>query len=136
MKFLRLTLILAATWFAATAGAQVMTELRCSDFRPTPEALERYAELEGACEGVVDRDGELYAKFTAIVRRVSVERYICLRRTTRSGSDPIHRTGYCWAAGNTVSAIWLVARKSTSICRFLSSPDRISKKSRLLQRQI
>ncbi len=71
MKLFSLALILAATWFAATAGAQEMTQLSCSDFRPTREALERYADLEGACEGVVDRDGELYGKFTAIVRRVS-----------------------------------------------------------------
>ncbi len=71
MKLLKLTLVLAATWFAATASAQETTALSCSDFVPTPEALEKYADLKGACEGIVDRDGELYAKFTAIVRRVS-----------------------------------------------------------------
>jgi hypothetical protein len=71
MRFLRLTLVLAATWFAATSGAQEMTALSCKDFRPTNEALERFPNLAGACEGIVDRDGELYGKFTAVVRRVS-----------------------------------------------------------------
>ena len=70
MKLLRLTLLFAAAWFAVAANA-AMTELSCDDFRPTPEALARYAELKGACEGIVDLDGELYAKFSAVVRRVS-----------------------------------------------------------------
>ena len=70
MKLTKLTLILTAAWFAASASAAT-TELTCSDFRPTAEALAKYPDLKGACEGIVDRDGELYAKFTAIVRRVS-----------------------------------------------------------------
>ncbi len=71
MKFIRLVLIVAAIMFAANAGAQEMTALSCKDFRPTNEALERFPDLAGACEGIVDRDGELYGKFTAVVRRVS-----------------------------------------------------------------
>ena len=70
MNSLKLMLILAVVGFAAAVNAE-MTELSCTDFQPTPEALARFADLKGACEGVVDRDGELYVKFTAIVRRAS-----------------------------------------------------------------
>ncbi len=69
MKILR-TLILAALFIGANASAQEMTALSCNDFRPTNEAIERFPDLLGACEGIVDRDGELYAKFRAVVRRV------------------------------------------------------------------
>ncbi len=70
MKFIRLALIVVATSFAASVGAQELTELSCNDFRPTPEAQERFPNLKGACERIVERDGELHAQFTAIVRRV------------------------------------------------------------------
>jgi len=71
MKIFKLALVLAVTALSAAASAQEMTALSCDDFRPTPEALERFSNLKGACEGVVDMDGELYAKFTAIVRRAA-----------------------------------------------------------------
>ena len=70
MKLFKLMLILAAIGFAAAVNAAT-TELSCSDFRPTAEALAKYGNLRGACEGIVDRDGELFAKFSAVVRRVS-----------------------------------------------------------------
>jgi hypothetical protein len=47
-----------------------MTQLSCKDFIPTEEARERFPDLAGACEGVVERDGELYGLFRAEVRRV------------------------------------------------------------------
>jgi Cu/Ag efflux protein CusF len=47
-----------------------MTELSCKDFIPTEEAKERFPDLAGACEGVVERNGELYGLFRAEVRRV------------------------------------------------------------------
>lgn len=53
-----------------SARAAEMTELSCDDFRPTPEALERFENLRGACEGVVEINGELYGLFKAVVRRV------------------------------------------------------------------
>ncbi len=70
MKFIKLALVVVTAWFATSAGAQELTELSCNDFRPTPEAQERFPNLKGACEGIVERDGELHAQFTAIVRRV------------------------------------------------------------------
>jgi hypothetical protein len=70
MKTRKLLLILATLLSSAAVGAQEMTELSCRDFRPTNEAIERFPNLLGACEGIVDRDGELYGKFTANVRRV------------------------------------------------------------------
>jgi hypothetical protein len=66
VKLLALVTSLACTF----AHGEGLTELSCDDFKPTPEALERYKNLEGACEAIIERDGELYAKFTAIVRRV------------------------------------------------------------------
>jgi hypothetical protein len=45
------------------------TALTCVDFVPTDEALERFPNLEGACEAVVERNGELYGQFRAVVRR-------------------------------------------------------------------
>ena len=66
VKLLVLVTSLACTF----AQAEELTELSCDDFKPTPEALERYKNLEGACEAIVERDGELFAKFTAVVRRV------------------------------------------------------------------
>ena len=70
MKLPSLALLCATFFIAATASAQEMSALTCEDFRPTPEALERFPNLAGACEGIVERDGELYALFRAIVRRV------------------------------------------------------------------
>ncbi len=63
-------LVLAAMLLAGTASAQEMTALSCNDFRPTNEAIERFPNLVGACEGIVERDGELYGLFRAVVRRV------------------------------------------------------------------
>ena len=70
MKTKHLLLTLATLCSCMTLSAQDMTALSCEDFRPTPTTLIRFANLAGACEGVVDRDGELYAKFSATVRRV------------------------------------------------------------------
>jgi hypothetical protein len=64
--------ILLTFCFAATSVAQNQTSaLTCADFKPTAEALTRFPDLTGACEEVVERNGELYAKFVAIVRRAS-----------------------------------------------------------------
>ncbi len=70
MRITRLLLILGALLTTATAGAQEVSALTCDDFRPTPEALERYPNLLGACEAIVERDGELFGLFRAVVRRV------------------------------------------------------------------
>jgi hypothetical protein len=63
-------LILAALLTTATASTQEVSALTCDDFRPTPEALERFPNLAGACEAIIERDGELYGLFRADVRRV------------------------------------------------------------------
>ena len=55
IKYLLLLGLLAA----GNASAQEMTALSCNDFRPTNEAIERFPDLVGACEGIVERDGEL-----------------------------------------------------------------------------
>jgi hypothetical protein len=47
-----------------------MTGLSCRDFIPTEEARQRFPDLAGACEGIVERDGELYGLFRAEIRRV------------------------------------------------------------------
>ena len=63
-------LLLLALLAAGNASAQEMTALSCNDFRPTDEAIERFPNLVGACEGIVERDGELYGLVRAVVRRV------------------------------------------------------------------
>jgi len=70
MKILKLLLIAVALSSATTASAQQESALTCADFRPTPEALDRYPNLAGACESIIERDGELYGLFRADVRRV------------------------------------------------------------------
>ena len=55
----------------ARASDSSATGLSCRDFVPTEEAVERYPDLIGACEAVVERNGELYGQYTAEVRRVS-----------------------------------------------------------------
>ena len=62
--------ILAVAFLSANASGQEMTQLSCKDFIPTQEARERFPDLAGACEGVVERDGELFGLFRAEVRRV------------------------------------------------------------------
>ncbi len=71
MKFIASIFIALAPIAVVHTAEQSLTELSCSDFRPTEQALERYRDLKGACEGIVERNGELYAKFAATVRRVS-----------------------------------------------------------------
>jgi hypothetical protein len=72
MKTPATALILAAALLSANALGQdkEMTQLSCKDFIPTQEARERFPNLAGACEGVVERDGELFGLFRAEVRRV------------------------------------------------------------------
>ncbi len=60
------SLLLALT---GAANAQELSELTCDDFRPTPEMTARFPDLKGACEAIVERDGELFGKFSAVVRR-------------------------------------------------------------------
>lgn len=69
------SLIIIGAFTASTvSAAQSESEpsaLTCADFKPTPEAIERFPDLQGACEAVVERNGELYAKIVAVVRRAS-----------------------------------------------------------------
>ncbi|MGI9287618.1 MAG: hypothetical protein ACR2P1_19695 [Pseudomonadales bacterium] len=73
MKDMLKILVCVLPLLSASAWSQqdIPTELTCDDFRPTPEALERFPRLKGACEAVVERDGELYALFKAVVRQAS-----------------------------------------------------------------
>ena len=70
MKIYAPALILAAALLSVNATGQEMTQLSCKDFIPTQEARERFPDLAGACEGVVERDGELYGLFRAEIRRI------------------------------------------------------------------
>jgi hypothetical protein len=64
-------LVLTLPLLAANAWSEEATPsaLTCVDFVPTQQALDRFPDLLGACEEVVERDGELYGKFRAVVRR-------------------------------------------------------------------
>ncbi len=68
MKRILAALCLAWVGMAAQA-AETTSALTCADFNPTAEALARFPDLIGACEGVVERNGELYGVFRAVVRR-------------------------------------------------------------------
>jgi hypothetical protein len=61
--------LVSGSAFAASEPAP--SELACSDFKPTPEAAARFAALKGACDAIVQMNGTTYARFNAIVRRVS-----------------------------------------------------------------
>jgi len=65
------SVLFVLAFLSSPTWAQEMTEtaLSCQDFNPTQEALQRFPDLVGACEAVVDRNGELYGRFSAIVRR-------------------------------------------------------------------
>ena len=69
MRTPKLLLLLGALFATGAASAQEATALSCNDFRPTPEAIERFPNLIGACEAIVERDGELFGLFRAVVRR-------------------------------------------------------------------
>jgi hypothetical protein len=67
-------LVIATTVLSLAQEANADTTasgLTCADFNPTQEALDRFPDLKGSCEGIVERDGELYAKTTAYVHRVT-----------------------------------------------------------------
>ena len=65
-----IALILTGSLLSLSATGQEMTGLSCKDFLPTEEARQRFPDLAGACEGVIERDDELYGLFRAEVRRV------------------------------------------------------------------
>ena len=71
MKLIQVLIGALLLAYGPVSSAQVLSELACEDFRPSPEALARFPDLQGACEAIIERDGELYAKFTAIVRRAT-----------------------------------------------------------------
>ena len=70
MKMPAIALLIAAATLSMNAGGQEMTQLSCKDFIPTEEARQRFPNLAGACEGIVERDGELYGLFRVEIRRV------------------------------------------------------------------
>ena len=62
-----LPLVAVNSWAAESTPSQYS----CTDFQVTEDALRRFPDLKGACESVVERDGELYGLFRAVVRRAS-----------------------------------------------------------------
>lgn len=62
--------LFSMSMYAAESGV-TPSALTCDDFVPTEAALDRFPDLIGACEAVVERDGELYGQFRAVVRRAS-----------------------------------------------------------------
>jgi hypothetical protein len=73
---MRLLKIFAATLLFSAMSVQAqdagMMEKSCDDFELKPEAVERFAELRGSCEAIVERNGRLFAKTRAVVRRTGV----------------------------------------------------------------
>jgi hypothetical protein len=81
MKASVLGIALAAVLLFPNANGQEMTQLSCKDFVPTEEARQRFPDLAGACDGVVERDGELFGLFHAEVAEV---------RRVRGGRVTLH----------------------------------------------
>jgi hypothetical protein len=69
-------IILVAAALMISTGA-VAAEMTCDEIiaqmnrEATPEALERFKDLRGSCEGVVEKDGELFMTTRMVVRRVT-----------------------------------------------------------------
>ena len=70
MKASAFGIALAAALLSLNVNGQEMTQLSCKDFLPTEEARQRFPDLAGACEGIVERDGELYGLFRANIRSI------------------------------------------------------------------
>jgi hypothetical protein len=70
------TIVVACAFGAVSAYAAdpVLSDTTCEQlgekYEVTAEALERFADLKGACDGVYEVDGSLYVRVGAIVRRV------------------------------------------------------------------
>ncbi len=77
MRVIRTALIIAAATIGGTAyAAETEYAMSCDEIitqlhrEATEEAKARYADLEGSCMGVVDRDGKLFMHTKMVVRRV------------------------------------------------------------------
>lgn len=70
------TIVVACAFSAVSAYAvdPVKTETTCAEigdkYAVTAEAKERFADLEGTCEGIYMINGQEYARAQAVVRRV------------------------------------------------------------------
>ena len=122
--------ILAMAFLSANASGQEMTQLSCKDFIPTQEARERFPDLAGACEGVVERDGELYGLFRVEVRRVrgnNVTLHLpATDHTFTVKPDPATRV---MVDGRKVHATWPPGRKSEFTSRRASLRNPMSRRS-------
>jgi hypothetical protein len=73
MKLIQ-TLVVASAFCAVSAYAvdPVKSEITCAElgdkYEATAEATERFADLEGSCEGVYEVDGKLYVRSQAVIR--------------------------------------------------------------------
>ena len=74
MRLLATSALVVALFFASSASAQDYV-MSCDDVveklnrEATAAAKDRFADLEGSCLGVVDRNGALYMHTSAVVRR-------------------------------------------------------------------
>jgi hypothetical protein len=89
MKASVLSIALAAVLLFPNANGQEMTQLSCKDFVPTEEARQRFPDLAGACDGVVERDVPKYAGYAAAGLRCT-----CRRPIIRLPSSRIPRYVY------------------------------------------
>ena len=75
MKFVT-ALLVGCTFFAVNAYAvdPVKSETTCNQlaakYKPTPEAMERFADLAGTCEGVYEVNDALYVRSQAVIRQI------------------------------------------------------------------
>ncbi len=115
-KLLTVFVLTSVAMVSNFSQAATPTLLSCDDFRPTSAAVDRFPELIGACQGVVDINGALYAKFEAVVRRVSgrnVTLYIPAVNRTMRVSPP--NSARVEIGGRKVRVRDLVRRQELSI---------------------
>lgn len=96
MKYFPKAALCLGLLVGTSAGAQTTSSaLTCADFRPTREAMERFPNLKDACEGVVERNGQLYAQFRVVVRTGGSQRMTVYMpatdRTVTINPDPSAR---------------------------------------------
>lgn len=72
MKLMKAFVVLCAFGAASAYAVDPQRVAECADLRdtlePTAEALERFSNLQGACEGIYEINGARYARAQAVVR--------------------------------------------------------------------
>jgi hypothetical protein len=102
MKLIQ-TLVVASAFCAVSAYAvdPVRSETTCAQlgdtYELTAEAKERFADLEGSCEGVYEINGKLYMRSGAVIRQKGGGKVrLYLPATDHTFEVPVQSDGRVW----------------------------------------